>query len=92
MLLIFVSPLMRFPFVARPPVLHDQLAKTIVGSAIDAAIALPFEGKRSPTSEILSWLLTDGELVLSGFELYRKQYDQSIKHRRNIFINIARGK
>jgi hypothetical protein len=34
------------------------------------------KAKRSPTSEILSWLLTDGELVLSGSELYRKQYDQ----------------
>ena len=45
MLLIFVSPLMRSPLVAHDPVLHDQLAKTIVGSAIDADIALPFEGE-----------------------------------------------
>ena len=33
---------------------------------VDAAIAYRLKAKRSPTSEILSWLLTDGELVLSG--------------------------
>ena len=33
---------------------------------VDAAIAYRLKAKRSPTSEILSSLLTDGELVLSG--------------------------
>ena len=75
MLLIFVSPLMRSPLAARPRS-HDQLAKTIVGSAIDADIAYRLKVKRSPTLEILSWLLTDGELVLSGLNSTERQHDQ----------------
>jgi hypothetical protein len=33
---------------------------------VDADIAYRLKAKRSPTSEILSWLLTNGELVPSG--------------------------
>ena len=33
---------------------------------VDATSAYRLKVKRSPASEILSWLLTDGELVLSG--------------------------
>ena len=66
MLLIFVSPLMRSPLAARPRSSRST-CKDDRWERYRCGYSLPFEGEAEcPTSEILSWLLTDGELVLSG--------------------------
>jgi hypothetical protein len=67
----------RFPAHVRfLTTLHDQLAKTVVGNAIDADIALPFEGEAESDVKN-SFLVVDRRRDRAiRIELYRKQYDQ----------------